>query len=174
MYQGDVECVIRVLAADWFRADLRISHLEKRPSLAEELRSDHARIDGMLTELQHFLRVGALAEAERHFASLEQALVRHMTAEEKLLFPAMLRMTQPVARAVPSILAEHADLRAILPVLADALAKQDVLAIETILPQLRRSLARHHEDEERLVYPITDWALGPDEQEDLMKRLRGS
>ena len=38
---------------------------------------------------------------------------------------------------------------------------------------MRRSLARHHEDEEHLVYPISDWALSPDEQEDLVRRLRG-
>jgi hemerythrin-like domain-containing protein len=85
----------------------------------------------------------------------------------------MQRMTEAVARAVPGILTEHGDLRALLPDLADALARKDVLASETLLPQLRRSLARHHEDEERLVYPITDWALAPDEQEDLVKRLRG-
>ena len=173
IYQGEVECVIAIQAADLFRTTLRISHPEKRLTLAEELRSDHARLDGLFTELQHFLRVGALAEAYRHFAALEQGLNRHMAAEEELLFPAMQRMTEAVARAVPGILTEHGDLRALLPDLADALARKDVLASETLLPQLRRSLARHHEDEERLVYPITDWALAPDEQEDLVKRLRG-
>jgi uncharacterized protein (DUF2249 family) len=174
MHQGEIECVIAILAADLFRATLRIRHPEKQLTLAEELRCDHARIDGLLTELQHFLRVGALAEADRHFAGLDQALSRHMATEEELLFPAMQRMTEAVARAVPDMLAEHGDLRAILPDLAYALVKQNVVAGETLVPQLRRSLARHHEDEERLVYPITDWALAPDEQADLIHRLRGA
>jgi hemerythrin-like domain-containing protein len=82
-------------------------------------------------------------------------------------------MTEAVARAVPGMLAEHGELRSLLPELAAALAKQDVLASEALLPQMRRSLARHHEDEEHLVYPISDWALSPDEQEDLVRRLRG-
>jgi hemerythrin superfamily protein/uncharacterized protein (DUF2249 family) len=173
MHQGEIDCTMTVLAADLFRADLQLRGPQPRLTLAEHLRSDHARIDGLLTELQHFLRVGALAEADQHFAALDKTLSRHMAAEEELLFPAMQRMTEAVARAVPGMLAEHGELRALLPDLAEALAKQDVLASEALLPQLRRSLARHHEDEEHLVYPISDWALSPDEQEALVKRLRG-
>jgi hemerythrin-like domain-containing protein len=71
------------------------------------------------------------------------------------------------------MLTEHAELRTLLPELEAALGKQDVLASEALLPQIRRSLARHHEDEEHLVYPISDWALSPDEQDDLIGRLRG-
>jgi hemerythrin-like domain-containing protein len=82
-------------------------------------------------------------------------------------------MTEPVAGAVPGMLAEHGELRALLPELEAALAKQDVLASEALLPQVRRSLARHHEDEEHLVYPISDWALSPEEQDDLINRLHG-
>lgn len=173
MHQGEVDCTIKILAADLFRTDLHLRHPEQQLTLAEHLRSDHARIDSLLTEIQHFLRVGALAEADRHLAALDEALNRHMAAEEELLFPAMQRMTEAVARAVPGMVAEHGELRALLPELSAALAKQDVLASEALLPQVRRSLARHHEDEERLVYPISDWALSPEEQESLIKRLRG-
>jgi uncharacterized protein (DUF2249 family) len=173
MHQGEIDCTVTVIAADCFRSDLQLRRPEQPLTLSEHLRADHARIDGLLTELQHFLRVGALAEADRRFAALSDALKRHMAAEEALLFPAMLRMTQPVARAVPDMLAEHGELRALLPELQSALAKQDVLASEALLPQMRRSLARHHEDEEHLVYPISDWALSPDEQDDLINRLRG-
>jgi len=173
IHQGEIDCTITVVAADLFRSDLRLRRPEQRLTLAEHLRADHARIDGLLTELQHFLRVGALAEADRRCAALVSTLKRHMVAEEVLLFPAMLRMTQTVAGAVPGMLAEHGELRALLPELQAALAKQDVLASEALLPQVRRSLARHHEDEEHLVYPISDWALSPDEQDDLINRLRG-
>jgi len=173
MHQGEVDCTITALAADLFRADLQLRRPERHVTLAEHLRADHARIDGLLTEIQHFLRVGALAEADWHLTTLTEALSRHMAAEEDLLFPAMQRMTQAVARAVPGMLAEHGELRSLLPELAAAVAKQDVLASEALLPQVRRSLARHHEDEEHLVYPISDWALSPEEQEALAKRLRG-
>ncbi len=174
MHQGEIDCSVTVLAADWFRADLQLRGPEQRLTLAEHLRADHARIDGLLTELQHFLRVGALAEADRRFATLVETLNRHMAAEEALLFPAMLRMTESVARAVPRMLAGHGELRALLPELQAALAKQDVLASEALLPPVRRSLARHHEDEEHLVYPISEWALSPAEREHLINRLRGS
>ena len=174
MHQGEIDCTITVVAADCFRSDLQLRRPEQRLTLAEHLRADHARIDGLLTELQHFLRVGVLAEADRRFVALSNALKRHMAAEEALLFPALLRMTEPVTRAVPGMLAEHGELRALLPELEAALAKQDVLASEALLPQVRRSLARHHEDEEHLVYPISDWALSPEEQEDLINRLHGS
>jgi len=173
MHQGEIDCTITVVASDLFRADLQLRRPEQRLTLSEHLRADHARIDGLLTELQHFLRVGALAEADRRFATLVDTLKRHMAAEEALLFPAMLRMTKAVAHAVPGMLAEHAELRTLLPELEAALGKQDVLASEALLPQIRRSLARHHEDEEHLVYPISDWALSPDEQDDLIGRLRG-
>jgi hemerythrin superfamily protein len=173
MHQGEVDCTIRVLAADLFRTSLQLRRPEQQLTLAEHLRADHARIDGLLNEMQHFLRVGALAEADRQFAALDQALNRHMAAEEALLFPAMERMTEAVARAVPGMLVEHGELRGLLPELAAALSRQDVLAGEALLPRLRRSLARHHEDEEHLVYPISDWALSPDEQEELVRRLRG-
>jgi hemerythrin superfamily protein len=173
MHKDEIDCTVTIVAADWFRADLQLRRPEQGLTLAEHLRADHARIDSLLTELQHFLRVGALAEADRRFAALAEALRRHMAAEEELLFPAMLRMTETVARAVPGVLAEHGELHALLPELQAALAKQDVLASEALLPPLRRSLARHHEDEEHLVYPISDWALSPGEQEDLIKRLRG-
>jgi len=174
MHQGEIDCTLTVVAADCFRADLRLHRPEQRLTLAETLRADHARIDDLLTELQHFLRVGALAKADRRFSALFETLSRHMAAEEELLFPAMLRMTEAVARAVPRMLAEHGDLRALLPELQAALAKQDVLASEAVLPPVRRSLARHHEDEEHLVYPISEWALSPEEQEHLINRLRGN
>ena len=173
MHQGEVDGTIKVLAADLFRTDLQIHRPGQLLTLAAHLRSDHARLDGLLTELQHLLRVGGLAEADRHLAALDQAISRHMAAEETLLFPALLRMPEAVARAVPGMLAEHGELRSLLPELAAALAKQDVLASEALLPQLRRSLARHHENEERLVYPISDWALSPAEQEELVRGLRG-
>jgi hemerythrin superfamily protein len=173
MHQGEVDFTISVLAADLFHAHMQLRRPERQLSLAEHLRADHARIDGLLTEIQHFMRVGAWAEADQHLAALDHDLVRHMAAEEALLFPALQNMTEAVARAVPGLLAEHGELRELLPELATALAKQNVVASETILPQLRRSLARHHEDEERLVYPISDWALSPDEQADLAKRLAG-
>jgi hypothetical protein len=174
MHRDEIDCTVTIVAADWFRADLQLRRPEQGLTLAEHLRADHAHIDSLLTELQHFLRVGALAEADRRFAVLAEALSRHMAAEEALLFPAMLRMIESVARAVPGMLAEHGELRSLLPELQAALAKQDVLASEALLPPLRRSLARHHEDEEHLVYPISDWALSPGEQEDLINRLRGN
>ncbi len=171
MHQGDVDCTIHMQAADLFRAELRLRQMERTPTLAEHLRADHARIDGLLTDMQHSLRVGALAEAEVRFEELGKALSRHMAAEEGILFPAMQQMMESVARAVPVMLAQHGELRSLLPELATALATQDVLASETLLPQIRRSLARHHEDEERLVYPITDWALAPEDQERLAHML---
>jgi hemerythrin superfamily protein len=173
MHQGDVECTVSREAADLFRAELKLRENQRTPTLAEHLRADHARIDSMLTEMQHYLRVGALAEAEVRFADLGQALSRHMAAEEEILYPAMQQMSESVAQAVPAMLAEHGELRSLLPELAEALGKQDVLAMETLLPQIRRSLARHHEDEERLVYPITEWALAPSDQERLAWRLGG-
>lgn len=173
MHQGDVDCTIDRQAADLFRAELKLRQLDRTPTLAERLREDHGRIDGLLTEIQHDLRVGALAEAEVRFEELQRALIRHMSAEEGILFPAMQKMTESVAQAVPAMLAQHGELRSLLPELVAALRKQDVLACEGLLPQIRRSLARHHEDEERLVYPISDWALAPDEQELLAHRLGG-
>jgi hemerythrin superfamily protein len=174
MHQGEVDFSISVLAANLFHAHMQLRRPERQMSLAEHLRADHARIDGLLTEIQHRMRVGAWGEADQHFAALDHDLVRHMAAEETLLFPALQNMTEGVARAVPGLLAEHAELRGLLPALATALARQDVVASEGIVPQLRRSLARHHEDEERLVYPISDWALSPDEQTQLAERLAGS
>jgi hemerythrin superfamily protein len=171
MHQGDVDCNVTMESADLFLAELRLRDGQRVPTLAEHLRADHARIDGLLTEVQHFLRIGALAEAQVRFAGLGQMLTRHMEAEEGILFPAMRHMIEPVARAVPAMMAQHGELRLLLPDLATALDKQDVLAGETLLPQIRRSLARHHEDEERLVYPITDWALSPEEQERLAQLL---
>ncbi|MGA7745084.1 MAG: hemerythrin domain-containing protein [Polyangia bacterium] len=173
MHQGEVDCAISPLAADLFRAELQLRRPGQQLTLAEHLRADHARIDGLLNEIQHSLRIGALAEADWHLAKLIEALSRHMAAEEELLFPAMQRMSEAVARAVPGMVAEHAELRALLPELAAAFARQDVLASEALLPQVRRSLTRHHEDEEHLVYPISDWALSRDEQERLIERLRG-
>jgi hemerythrin superfamily protein len=174
MHQGDVDCTITMQAADLFRAELKLRQMERTPTLAEHLRADHAHIDGLLTDMQHCLRVGALAEAEVRFEELGKALSRHMAAEEGILYPAMQQMMESVARAVPAMLAQHGELRSLLPELATALAKQDVLSSETLLPQIRRSLARHHEDEERLVYPITDWALAPQEQKRLARMLNGT
>src|SRR5512141_452367 len=89
MHQGDVDCTINMQAADLFRAVLKLRKTERKPTLAEYLRADHARLDGLLTEIQHCLRVGALANAETLFEDLGRAMSRHMAAEEEVLFPAM-------------------------------------------------------------------------------------
>jgi len=118
--------------------------------------------------------VGVLAEAYRRFAALSNALERHMAAEEALLFPALLRMSEP--RGGPPCLACSPSMGSCALFCLSwkrPWPNRMYWPVKPCCRQVRRSLARHHEDEEHLVYPISDWALSPEEQEDLINRLHG-
>jgi iron-sulfur cluster repair protein YtfE (RIC family) len=103
------------------------------------------------------------AQAREAFLSFfEQEGARHFRAEEEVLLPAYARHVEPDEPAVVRVLVEHVDLRRRAQDLAGG-AEWDVAELR----ELGERLEGHIRHEERVLFPMIEGALPPEELERL-------
>jgi iron-sulfur cluster repair protein YtfE (RIC family) len=103
------------------------------------------------------------AQAREAFLSFfEQEGAQHLRAEEEVLLPAYARHVEPDEPAVVRVLVEHVDLRRRAQDLAGG-AEWDVAELR----ELGERLEGHIRHEERVLFPMIEGALPPEELERL-------
>ena len=135
------------------------------------LQTDHARLDAIVAKLEGQLEAGDLTDARPLFDELACGLERHMLAEENVLFPAFERVTGMMGGPVPVMHQEHAELRALLGRISDALAAGDADTAGDALDEAVQLLRQHNMKEEHIIYPRTDQALGEQAREALVDQM---
>ncbi len=136
------------------------------------LQDDHERLDAIVEDVRTRISKGAFVEARERFADFATGLRRHIHVEEQLLFPTFEAATGMKGHGPTVVMrAEHADIRRLLDEVTGALEKADVAAFEQSSDALVTLLAEHNQKEERVLYPMTDRALGTGAEE-LVGRLR--
>jgi iron-sulfur cluster repair protein YtfE (RIC family) len=136
------------------------------------LEVDHDRLDKVLLRAESAAIEGRFPQAYEHFAVFAAGLVRHMDAEEKVLFPA-LEEIEPRAEGPVSVMCEeHDDFRRWLEVTTSHLAAAHP-GWRDALEKLKQGLAMHNVKEERVLYPMADDAArGWGGRDDLLRRLQ--
>jgi hemerythrin-like domain-containing protein len=104
-----------------------------------------------------------------HFAEM---LLRHIDAEESVLFPAFEATAVRSGRATDVMRDEHDQLLYHLHQLESHAALRDFDAVQEIAMLLSVLLELHHPKEERVFYPRCDRGLG-DRLEKVMQELHG-
>jgi len=149
------------------------------PTLTELLEADHARLDGILAQLEKQLAardIGAVATAHLFAWGMK----RHVTLEDEVLFPLYEKRTGlSIADHVRQIAVEHATVRHYLGLLVSAADKamnpktraEGMDDIDHVRTGLVGVLEEHDAREERLLFPTIDHTLAYVDRPDLLRAV---
>ena len=130
-------------------------------AITDAFTEDHHRCDQLLAEAER--RAGAGSKDWSTAASaahdLSTALDRHFRLEEESLFPALAQVFKVAEQPIEVMVTEHAQMRALLADLAEAVAARDQAAYLGILETLHFLIQQHNYKEEGVLYPMADGAL---------------
>jgi len=134
---------------------------------------DHARLDGLLADLDRTIEHGDPRHAERAFGHFERGMRRHLRIEEEVLFQLYAFDRTGAAKGpTQTIQSEHARILLHVDEMGRALGAQDVATFRAAYAKLVAILTEHNAKEERVLYPLVDSLLGAIEAERLVTRLR--
>jgi iron-sulfur cluster repair protein YtfE (RIC family) len=139
--------------------------------VTEYLSWDHDVQEDQLMDARDAVDAGDASGALAHFDGYQRRLTRHMRLEERVLFPLIESLTPHVASAVAEMRLEHTHVVRMLLAARTALAAGDAEEFRRAFDALGLVLLAHEAREERLVYPILDRSLSPEQRVDLAARL---
>lgn len=133
-------------------------------TVTEYLEADHRRLDAIIPGVERLAAAGAYGDAAARFAEFKAGLDRHIEVEEQILFPTFESATGMTAGPTQVMRAEHADIREWMRVATGSIAEGDAELLAEAIDGLTRALSAHNVKEEGMLYPMTDEAIGGDEQ----------
>jgi iron-sulfur cluster repair protein YtfE (RIC family) len=134
-------------------------------TISNFLESDHKRCDGLFMQTEASVVKGQWEQAEHSFACFCQALERHMTMEENVMFPAFEKAIG--SRNGPTVVlrTEHQHFRGILQRLVVSIQEQRANDFFDHTDTLRIMLQQHNLKEEGILHPMVDRILSGKEDE---------
>lgn len=141
-------------------------------TISEVLGQDNQHVDAVLVAVKDAAARNdwlAAQEGIDHFADI---LLRHIDAEESVLFPALEATTGRSGRATAVMRDEHDQLLFRLRQLETYATARDLAAVQEIAVLLIALLGLHHPKEERVLYPKCDRGLG-NRHAEVMQALDG-
>jgi regulator of cell morphogenesis and NO signaling len=139
--------------------------------VTEYLAWDHDGQEDALLAARDAADEGRPADAAGHFDGYRRRLLRHMRLEEEILFPLVESLVPRVARDVVEMRLEHGHVQRHLAQAAAAVEAGDLAGFRAAFEALGLILMAHEAREERIVYPILDRSLSPEQRADLATRL---
>jgi iron-sulfur cluster repair protein YtfE (RIC family) len=140
-------------------------------NVTEYLSWDHDGQEDTLVDARDAADRGDLPAASGSFDSYAGRLRRHMRLEEQILFPLVESLTPQHAHAVAEMRNEHRHIGRLLNVMREALLASGVAQFRHYFEELGLILLAHEAREERIIYPVLDRALSPEQRADLAARL---
>lgn len=141
-------------------------------SLDEILGADHQRLDGRLSAVEGAIE-GRSEDASPTVKAFSDGLLRHMTWENEVLFPAVRGLATPAQRkSIESLQIDHERLRETLQALEASIAASDFTAARDHVAWLRTLLQGHNYDEEHGVYVEADRLLTADDRRRLAAQFK--
>jgi iron-sulfur cluster repair protein YtfE (RIC family) len=138
-------------------------------SIHDVLAQDHQTCDGMFAETEDAVGRADFAAARDEFARFREAMQRHFSAEEEIVFPAFEGKTGDRSGPTQIMRSEHQMMRDLLVKMDTALAQQQAQQYLGLSETLLILLQQHNIKEENILYPMIDQALGPEQQTILAK-----
>jgi hemerythrin-like domain-containing protein len=128
-------------------------------TISEVLGQDHQVIDEALLAARAATTAGDLAAAQQHADLFTDILLRHIEAEEQILFPAFEKATGMESGPTEVMRSEHEQMRYQIQELKAALAAGETEEARQTVGLLVSLLELHNPKEERMLYPMCDRAL---------------
>lgn len=157
-----------------FRIEIRRRADAGPRSVTDYLEADHRRLDDMVPAIRTSVAAGSFDEASAQFAEFSCGLRRHIELEEQVLFPIFEEKSGMREGGPTAVMRhEHVEILRIVDAVTVALATKRGDDANESIDQLVEVLGAHNMKEERVLYPMTDRALGDDRaRDDLVKQLQ--
>jgi len=140
------------------------------PSLAAYLTEDHAHCDERFADAEDAVGGQDWDAASALFEAFREDTLRHFAREEETLFPAFEASTGMQGGPTHMMRLEHEQMRDLLLVMAQALARRDGPGYLGLAETLLMLMRQHNLKEEQILYPMCDQALAA-EAAALLKRM---
>ena len=120
---------------------------------------DHRACDHAFARAETLAARGEWENAAQALAEFAAALEAHFEAEEEQLFPRFEAVTGMTGGPTQVMRGEHADMRAVLAAMQDAMARRDAEDFAGEAETLIVMLQQHNMKEEGILYPMCDAQL---------------
>ncbi len=127
--------------------------------ITDAFTQDHHRCDQLLAAAETSLGSGDWVAIAQVADALCTAMEAHFALEEGTLFPELTQVFRVAANPIEVMLSEHAQMRALLLDLTDAVAEHDKETCVGVLETLHFAVQQHNYKEEAVLYPMADGAL---------------
>ncbi len=138
------------------------------PGLRQFFVDDHRACDTAWAELEDIL--DGDDDVQDAWDRYEQAMLRHLSWEEDVIFPAFEEATGMMGGPTMVMRMEHDQMRAVISQMADLLAQGDRKGVLDRGDTMLMLVQQHNMKEEGMLYPMAEQALGARWAE-LSKRL---
>ena len=130
---------------------------------------DHRKCDEIYAGMEESVVRQDWSEAKTRFADFNTLLLRHLGAEEDVMFPAFEEATGIIQGPTQVMRMEHAQMRDTLTQVRESIESQNYRRLTGQLETLMILMQQHNMKEEQMLYRMADEALGEQKKEILEK-----
>lgn len=120
---------------------------------------DHHACDHLLAAAEKSLSSGDWDAIGQASEALISAVNHHFDVEEQTLFPRLASIYRVASNPIEVMCSEHAQMRALLGDLGEAVAQRDRDTCQGVLETFHFLTQQHNSKEEIVLYPMADGAL---------------
>jgi hemerythrin-like domain-containing protein len=129
-------------------------------------------LDAIFKDVSRMVEDGEMERADHTYEEFDGGLRRHIRIEEEMLFPVFEQKTGNRQGPTMVMRSEHVEIRESLEQMRTALGTGDAEGFRDGRTRLIDVLPAHDMKEERVLYPMIDQLLTPEERADLVQRMK--
>lgn len=123
------------------------------------LTDDHSRCDHLLADCEVALAAKDWTAADEAFLMLRDAILRHFSLEEEILFPEIEQGNPAAAGPAGVMRMEHQQMRRLLAELEQGLGRRSRDTCMGLMETVNMLAQQHNAKEEGILYPLADEIL---------------
>ena len=128
-------------------------------SISGSMTSDHRRCDEIFVNAENAILKQNWEVAQRTVRDFSDAMTRHFSLEEDVLFPAIQRVSSQASGPIGVMTVEHAQIRHLIEQLVGAVENRLRDEARGIIETLLITMQQHNMKEEHILYQIADRAI---------------
>jgi len=140
-------------------------------TFSDYMGDDHARCDHLFARVETVVEAGDWPQAETAHRHFVDAVEKHFSMEEQVLFPAFEEASGESMGPTTVMRHEHEQMRELFAEMEEALGGQDAEAYLGAAETLLILMQQHNAKEEQILYPMSDQVL-QGEQAALLERMQ--
>ena len=140
-------------------------------SIRDFMAENHRQCDEYFVAVEQDIAGTEWAKAAEHFSRFRDAMERHLSVEESILFPAFEQRTGMTMGPTQVMRNEHAQMRELIEAAEGALLAKDVEDYSGYAETLLIMTQQHNMKEENILYPMCDQHLS-DQLASLLPQLK--